>query len=101
MHTINGDMKILRKNQIEMAEKKCDRNKECLDGLMSGLADWNGERQNVWAWRYFNRYSKNWKAKGTKIDKTWKEYPSNCGTNTKVFSKLMLDTKPCGFVSPI
>ena len=22
MHTINGDMKILRKNQMEMAEKK-------------------------------------------------------------------------------
>ena len=91
MCTINGDMKILRKNQMEMAEKKnvaekkkCDRNKECLDGFMSRLADWNGERKNIWAWRYFNRYPINWKAKGTKTDKTWTEYPSNCGTNTKV-----------------
>ena len=56
MCTINGDMKILRKNQMEMAEKKnvaekkkCDRNKECLDGFMSRLADWNGERKNIWA----------------------------------------------------
>ena len=56
MCTINGDMKILRKNQMEMAEKKnvaekkkCDRNKECLDGFRSRLADWNGERKNIWA----------------------------------------------------